>query len=169
MRDDLQARIDAPIHLLQLQPRADCKHDIGIFPELHRRQHRDAEPMPPIERADARAVMTDRRLQHLGQRRELLACVHRAAADDDQRPLSRAKQFRRGLDRVAIDRRVVWLGRSGQFHRRLLRPDIERAFDRHRPRPARQQLAERLVHDVRRVVRRADARGKFREPLQMPS
>ena len=94
----------------------------------------------------------------------MLAGALRAAADHDQRTLRAAQKLGGAFDGVFVDRAGVGHGRcADQLDRRLARPGIHGAFQPDRAAAARQQAAERLVDQARRLGRRMDAVGPLGE------
>ena len=120
--------------------------------------------MAAVDHALAHAAGHDRRVEHLGDARDVLARALRAAADHDHRALRAAQQLGGALDRVLVDGAGVGLRRRrDQLDRRLARPGVHRAFQRHRTPPPRQQAAEGFVDQAGRRGGRVDAVGPLGE------
>ena len=118
------------------------------------------------DRAAPAAERTDRRLQSFRDRREFRPGAQRAAAHHDQRPGRVRQQIGRARHGAFVDRhRGCGKGRDRQ-HRPRFAPGIDRAFQRHRPGTAGDRLGERARDQAGRLLRRADARGEFRDVPQ---
>ena len=159
---DFQIGIDPPASILDEEARADRQNGVGVLPQPMPYRHVDGEPMRARHDAAAATVGADRRLEHLGELDHFGAGVERAAAHHDNRPLGGAQDLGGRRDRLVVDRfRRQWQRLVGQRDLAALAPGIERAFQRHRPRPARGRLPDRLRDQGRRLLRTADALGPF--------
>ena len=159
---DLEVAVDAPASVLDEEARADGQHGVGVLPQAMAHRHVDGQTMRARHDAATAAVGADRRLEHLGEPDHLGAGVERTAAHHDDRPLGGAQDPGRGGDRFVVDR----FGRQrqrlvGQRHLGALGPGVEGAFQRHRPRPARGGVPDRLADQGRRLLRAADALRPF--------
>jgi hypothetical protein len=162
--DDLELVVEAPDLLLRRKARADGQDHVGLAPEQVAGGHGDGQAMAAVDHALAHAAGHDRCVQHLGDACNVLACTLGAAADHDQRALSAAQKLGRALDCVLIDGAGVGLGRRRyELDRRLARPGVHGAFERHGTPPPGQQAAEGFVDQAGRRGGRVDAVGPLGE------
>ena len=155
-RDDLQAvGLVRPAEPLELEPRPDPEHDVRLRPELEALGAGEPEVVLVADDPAAAPERDDRRLEQLRQLEDLRAGLDRAAADHDHRPLRRAEEGGRALDRRAVRHRRR-LGRHGrdELHVALAVEDLPRHLERNRPRPPAGRLPERLGDEPGRVLRR---------------
>ena len=165
---DRQRVVHTPHALLPVEPRADRQHRIGVLPQRVALGERHRERMRRRDDATPAAERRHRRGQRLGDRLDLGAGIQRAAADHDQRTLRLAQDRCRACHRIGIDRRHHGCGDVGKLHRAGHAPGVDRAFQRHRPRPAAACDAHRLRHQCRRLVRRTDACRVLGDVAQQP-
>ena len=119
---------------------------------------------------DHTAAATERRhrgLQRFGDGLHLGAGAQGTPADHDQRAFGLAEQLCGALHGGTIDRRDGGRCERGKRDFRRAAPHVDRAFQRHRAGAATAGDADRLVHQRRRLVRRADARGHHGESLRL--
>ena len=165
---DFQVAVEAPFILSDQQARADTDDHVRVLPQAMADRQGDGEAMAAVDHARPAPVGDDGRLQQFGERGHLGAGVLRAAADDDQRLLGVPQNLRELLDGVRVDRRTQGPGHFGRRHGRAPRPDIHGAFEHDRALAAGQGVRQRGGRQWRRLVRRIDAGGEFRDVAGEP-
>ena len=165
MRMILMSLSHAPLPELDQHAGADAQHHVGLAPQIAAERQRHAQRIAAVEHAAAAAIAEHRRLQHGGQRGDFLRGALRAAAADDHRIFGRAQKLG-GL----ADRGLVELGRAHRQrrlrrHRARFAPDVDRALQRRRARPARRHRPHGLGDQPRRLLGFPDQRGIIHQPL----
>ena len=146
-----------PAQFGHFKPRADRDGEIATGPELCPACDRQAQGMRIADDPPPGAKGHDRRLDRLGERGHLVACVQRAAANEDHRHSRDGDQRHSPVERVRIrSRRRKWRKRRKRWNRCAGGKEVPRCLQRDGALSSRQHFLESARDEQRRLGRMLD-------------